>query len=962
MKRDYTSISFFGIIVFCFFISTNLNAQIQFTNQNALLNYPDFHSSVAIVVADVNNDKLDDIVHLSQGQYLVFEYQNPGGMFITDSIMNVDAENQRQWAMCVGDVDNNGYNDVMCGDYNNSKLIKANSDGTVYTNAVIPGSEFFAQGSNFVDINNDGHIDAFVCNDDGESGIFSNDGTGILSAANDWIDMSVGGSSGEPASGNYGSLWTDFDNDGDLDLYIAKCRQGVGDPTDARRINTLWVNDGNNNFTEDAETYGLKIGWQSWTSDFQDIDNDGDLDVFITNHDHASQLLENDGNGFFKDITENSGITDGGLPVQGVMRDFDNDGFVDLLIAGGSGAESLYLNNGDKTFTKAENLFDSNDMESYAIGDLNHDGFLDIYAGYAIPFNQVNNNIEDVLWMNEGNDNNFIAVDLIGNSSNRNAIGARVEIYGEWGIQIREVRAGESYGIANSFTQHFGLGQAEEVSHVIVKWPSGKIDVVFDPAINEFLTIEESNCEPVEVAIVADGNTIICSGESVQLNAPVGYDYFWSNGETSQNITVSEAGIYNVIIQDNNGCYGVSQQIEVIVDPDETPEVEIAGDLEFCQGGSVTLTSSDASAYEWSNGETTQSITVFETGSYTVNILGMCDNFESAPVAVNVLAAPEPTTEDVQIPSPGPATLVAVGESPRWWDAEVNGNLLSEGDTLMLAQVDFTTSYWVEDMAEYPLPEEYVGMETHIGSNDYNGDNFNGGVVFDCLSAFTLHSALVYTDTEGERLIEVLDNNDNVVHSLLVNIPAAEDDGVRIDLGFEILPGTGYQLTTNGEQNNISLGHLSPRLKRSSFGANYNEYVVEDIVDLVTSIGSGGNSRYYYFFDWEIQPASTFCISERVEAQVIVGDVSTFNIDNSNDIELFPNPTNGSINLVMNLEANDVQLKLTDLTGKMVLFQNIGSVSKQDVHQLDLTKLSKGVYLVQLLVGENIYNGKIILQ
>ncbi len=144
MKREYTKTSFLSAIIFFLFLSLNLNAQIEFTNQNALLNYPNFHSGVAIVVADMNNDKLDDIVHLSQGRYLIFEYQNPGGNFITDSIVSVD--NQSQWAMCVGDVDNNGYNDVMCGDVNNTKLITANSDGSAYTMTSMPGSGFLCSG------------------------------------------------------------------------------------------------------------------------------------------------------------------------------------------------------------------------------------------------------------------------------------------------------------------------------------------------------------------------------------------------------------------------------------------------------------------------------------------------------------------------------------------------------------------------------------------------------------------------------------------------------------------------------------------------------------------------------------------------------------------------------------------------------------------------------------------------
>jgi hypothetical protein len=305
--------------------------------------------------------------------------------------------------------------------------------------------------------------------------------------------------------------------------------------------------------------------------------------------------------------------------------------------------------------------------------------------------------------------------------------------------------------------------------------------------------------------------------------------------------------------------------------------------------------------------------------------------------------------------------LIADGEDPQWWDAEIGGNFLGEGDTLFLNNVAITTSYWVEDISEYALPEEKVGKESHNDSNEYNGDSFNGGIIFDCMAPFTLNSVLMYTDTEGERLVELLDNNGAVVNSLLVNVPVSDTAGIRIDLDFEVMPGFDYQLTTNGDQNDISFGHNSPRLKRNNSGASYNDYVVEDILQMTNSVG-GGSSRYYYFYDWEVQPASTFCTSDRVEAQVVVGPVSTFNIDNSNDVQLFPNPSNGDISFIIDFDAEKVSVKMTDLSGKIVHFQTLEQVTKSNPQHLNLSNLAKGVYFVQLLVGEDIYNGKVILQ
>ncbi|MFM9949824.1 MAG: FG-GAP repeat domain-containing protein, partial [Saprospiraceae bacterium] len=356
-----------------------LPAQVSFTKANAALALADSYSGVAIAVADMNADGFDDIVHLDQGRILTIQYQKPDGSGFTTAVLG-SVSGQSQWSMCVADVDNNGFNDVLTGGrYDGVKLYQADAAGSNYTMGMLPGSNIFIQGSNFADINNDGWLDVFACHDDAAGRIWGNNGAGVLVEANTWIDLATVPASDN--SGNYGSVWSDFDNDGDLDLYIAKCRQGVNDPTDPRRINALYVNDGAGNFTEDAETANLKIGAQSWTADFGDIDNDGDMDCFITNHDVPSMLLINDGAGVFTDITVTSELDVTGLPIQGVFRDFDNDGWVDIIVSGSQ--DHIFRNNGNLTFTKIQGLFNSDEIESFAIGDLNHDGRPDIYAGYA---------------------------------------------------------------------------------------------------------------------------------------------------------------------------------------------------------------------------------------------------------------------------------------------------------------------------------------------------------------------------------------------------------------------------------------------------------------------------------------------------------------------------------------------------------------------------------------------------
>lgn len=471
------------------------NVPTTFTDRTNLMALDNF-SGVTIAIADMNGDGKDDIIRLNQGKVLNIEYQTTPRNFFGHSTVATIANNP-QWSLAIADADRNGLNDIVVGGaYDNIKLIYNQEGNSNFDITNVENSSILLQGSNFVDINNDGNIDLFACNDDGNNRKFVNDGQGGLRSAANLIDTRTTITSDN--SGNYSSIWTDYDNDGDLDLYISKCRIGVDSAQDPRRINQLFQNDGNNNFTEVADRAGLKIGAQTWTTDFADIDNDGDMDAFVANHYDDSQLMINNGNGTFTDITIVSGLqpyvdaNSGNFPIQTLFRDFNNDGFVDLLFTGTD--HFLFYNNGDRTFSLADNPFGNNAIESVAIGDLDHNGYLDVYASYARLFNEPTNIADDVFF-NDGNGYNFIAIQLEGVASNPNAIGARVEIEGNWGTQVREVRAGEGYGIMNTFTQHFGIGQNRIVNRILVKWPSGLEQVVDNPAINTFVSIREvSDC------------------------------------------------------------------------------------------------------------------------------------------------------------------------------------------------------------------------------------------------------------------------------------------------------------------------------------------------------------------------------------------------------------------------------------------------------------------------------------
>ncbi|WP_300567566.1 FG-GAP-like repeat-containing protein [Flavobacterium sp.] len=422
-------------------------------------------SSTICSVTDMNGDYLDDIVTVGTNQMTILKQLGAGGFTSTNyALPGLTAK--PDWSIAAGDFDKNGFNDLTFGSASRLTIIKANATGTAYTEVPYP-QNIFTQRTNFIDINNDGNLDLFACHDVAQSHSYKNDGLGNLAYDTSFFPtLAVGG--------NYASIWTDYDNDGDMDMYLAKCRGGapVGDP---QRINLLYKNNRigpapSNTFTESGAAAGVNDGAQSWSTAIEDFDNDGDMDFLLSNISDTNKLYRNNGNGTFTDIYATTGIDPqvGSWELQ--TGDFNNDGFVDFLWQNN---KQLYLNNGNMTFTGYAFPFSEG-----GIGDLNNDGFLDV---------QYNNTV----YYNVPNANKWIKINLQGIQSNRNGIGARVEIYGTWGKQIREIRSGHGFSHQSSLNAYFGIGTATGVTQVIIRWPSGLVDTINNPTINQALLVVE---------------------------------------------------------------------------------------------------------------------------------------------------------------------------------------------------------------------------------------------------------------------------------------------------------------------------------------------------------------------------------------------------------------------------------------------------------------------------------------
>ncbi len=414
-----------------------------------------------------------------------------------------------------GDIDNDGYPDVfMSGEGNfvgpvqtTTKLFHNNGDGTftdITATANIPAGAT-ALSAAMADINNDGYLDLFVTAE-GHLGLAvppARQDTDRLYLNNgDLTFTDISETAGMAGLGSCANAFSDYNNDGWVDLFVAVCNDVTFAPTPFH----LFKNNGDNTFTDVAAEAGLTGGGYWMSVSLGDIDNDGDFDLFSTNFGPADPrnfgfglsnthaMYRNNGDGTYTDIADEAlGLNQ--FSWGSTFADFDNDGFVDLFFAGalppfgliGPGPLGnpghLFMNDRHNGFIQNDAALGIDLSADYVTGvaqaDFDANGFPDIAISRSVflfPPNPVTGvemgSGEPVLLSNNGNTNHWLTVQLVGEQSNHMGIGARIEVITRHAHQHREVRAGSSFLSSETPWPTFGLGRSH---HALVKvsWPSG---------------------------------------------------------------------------------------------------------------------------------------------------------------------------------------------------------------------------------------------------------------------------------------------------------------------------------------------------------------------------------------------------------------------------------------------------------------------------------------------------------
>lgn len=946
MKGSQTDIlNYFTNTFFILILSASvIKSQVSFFQANTAYRAETIHKSFTSGGAfDLNGDKLPDMLIMDNGKNLIIGYNKGAGNQMTwDTVARF---NDVMFALTVGDLDNDGENEIIVGGILTG-IFSYKKDGNgkyQLFQSINPQREIFSQASNLVDINQDGYLDFYVCNDIGLNRIYINDGTGLLSEQN-IIDFNTVPASNN--SGSYGSDWADINGDGFPDLYIAKCKAGVTDPTDPRRVNMFFVSDANGNYQNLAQELGIASGAQSWTAAFADIDNDGDFDIIVTNHDAPHSIYINDGSGHFAHF--NTNISN--YAFQCIVADFDNNGFLDFYLPGAD-RDIIVFNHGDFNFDPIVYPLNAVSPFSAVCGDINNDGFEDLMVSYARSLD-LPGNLPDMIWINSRNENSWLRIYLRGRHSNRTGVGAVARLYGPWGVMTRILKAGESYGITNPDYIHFGLAEHGHIDSLVISWPSGTKQAFNELDINKRYHITEGTCISEFIALQHEIKDYFCDGDTLDVSTPLEFEqYLWSNGSKESIAQVVSPDILVLSAVDSSGCIFMSDVATFNTRPLNLNV--IPSDLGvICNDQPLMLSAIEGlRSYEWSNGENSQNILISSPGTYTLTVRDECNDEFIDQVVVSKLFS---TIDQIQHATvqKGMNALITVNALGRvdWFRNYDDIAPFSTGNTLEVSDAQESDTFYVQN-TNFALSNHILGPEAASANLELPLQNLNSGLVLYCEKNLIIREFKVRLPVAnpafGPRRFLLRTFQGDTLYSITANINTIQPFVVPVN--WELRAGVRYVLTTDGEFNLEQRGVVAPGLLRTNTNVQF-PYGIENALSIERSLH--GTSTYYYFYEIKISVVEDMCESPREPAflTVIPSNIEEPETAAKSIWKITPNPANQFIRLQHPYYKEEIDVEMTDFLGRKIFSKSSYTISEE----LDVSNLSVGVYFLRLKTSDNV--------
>ena len=487
--------SFKLFILLTTFFTFNISAQ-SFENINIehLSTVPNASRSANFV--DVNSDGWDDIFISngpSSGQNNMLFINDKNGNFLRITNDDIVNDGDRSDGASFADVDNDGDLDMVVVTFGGAGSGKRNylylNDGdsgfTFQSEDDISNNLTYSETITWLDYNKDNFLDAYVTNSVGDlrNHLYENNGDGSFSRV---LDNNITSLSKASRSVD----WIDINNDGLNDIFIGN---------EGPNTNSVFIND-DSGYIQDTDILIAQDSKNSAGSSWADIDNDGDYDLFVANYSfngQPNQLFINDNGNFIEDV-DSEVAKQSTNSFGSAFADIDNDGDLDLFVCNAYlnavNNNSLYINDGTGKFSKdiADEVFDFEGWSfGCGFGDYDNDGKLDL-----ILANNKNDNQANTLYKNTSEDNNWVKFNLKGTASNASAIGAKLiitsQIDGKEVSQTRRLTASSGYCSQNSLVIHFGLHKSQKIERLQITWPNGGTEVFFDLEVNQKYTITEN--------------------------------------------------------------------------------------------------------------------------------------------------------------------------------------------------------------------------------------------------------------------------------------------------------------------------------------------------------------------------------------------------------------------------------------------------------------------------------------